>query len=160
MDKRHADIVASVLADNEEVLMENGPTLSYRMRSVVLAKDEAKGKVCVGGLGSLGVGKYWTFLNEGVKTLPGYTTAPSVSYEDDSEATALHESQVCEALALARWRDKVEGRSPPTNIHVRCVNCREPIKGPHKVYFQGGSKSHPVHKGCLVEIKVSRDGGI
>jgi hypothetical protein len=39
-----------------------------------------------------------------------------------------------------------------------CFLCKKPIKG--KVYYQGGSLSHPVHKGCLVVIKRSKDGGI
>jgi hypothetical protein len=39
-----------------------------------------------------------------------------------------------------------------------CCLCKKPIKG--KVYYQGGSRAHPVHKGCLTVIKRSKDGGI
>jgi hypothetical protein len=40
-----------------------------------------------------------------------------------------------------------------------CVLCKKPIKG--RVYLQGGSERHPVHKKCRVVIKRDkRTGGI
>jgi hypothetical protein len=47
---------------------------------------------------------------------------------------------------------------PPARKWPLCRLCRKPIRG--KVYYQGGQKDWPVHKGCLVVIKRSRDGGI
>ncbi len=39
-----------------------------------------------------------------------------------------------------------------------CCWCRKPIKG--VVRLQGGSRAHPCHERCLVEIRRSPDGGI
>ncbi len=51
-----------------------------------------------------------------------------------------------------------EVQRAPEASGVTCVACRKQIFG--TVFFQGGVREYPVHKGCRIEIKASKDGGI
>lgn len=45
--------------------------------------------------------------------------------------------------------------TPQQNEQQSCWLCHKPIKG--RVYYQGGSKAHPSHKGCLVNPAPEED---
>lgn len=40
---------------------------------------------------------------------------------------------------------------PPGRL---CCVCKAPILG--RMYYQGGSRDHPIHKGCRIEIRGPR----
>ena len=51
-----------------------------------------------------------------------------------------------------------EVAAEPTEKRVLCFFCKKAITG--RVYFQGDSAAHPVHKNCRMRIRRSKDGGI
>lgn len=63
----------------------------------------------------------------------------------------LSEAEIEKAVDDVRRRD-AESKRPI------CWLCKKTIKG--VVHFQGGQRTHPCHKRCLVVIKRSSDGGI
>lgn len=76
--------IAERAADNLEAFMEDGPRLSTRIRSWVLAKDPEAGFVLNGGLGAMGVGRMWFPVSDYDREDETYAQAPihEVPWED------------------------------------------------------------------------------
>lgn len=60
--------------------MEQGPRLSTRYSTWVVARDRSKGMVLVGGLGGLGVGEMWFREEARHSEYEGYGEAPEMVY--------------------------------------------------------------------------------
>lgn len=65
--------------NNLDVFMEQGPKLSYRYKTWIVARDRKDGWVLLGGLGGMGVGEMWSKETEFDKNKPGYEDAPERS---------------------------------------------------------------------------------
>jgi hypothetical protein len=63
-------------AENAKTFAEIGPRLSYRYGSYVIARDPERGRILIGGLGSMGMGEMWMTESDGDKSRPGYDEAP------------------------------------------------------------------------------------
>jgi hypothetical protein len=73
------DEVEKAKQNNLDVFLEQGPRLSYRYKTWVVARDRKDGWVLLGGLGGLGVGEMWSKEVEDHKNYPGYEDAPERS---------------------------------------------------------------------------------
>ena len=62
--------------NNLEVFMEQGPGLSTQYLTFIVARDRAKKRVLVGGLGGMGVGEMWFNDDPHFAAKPGYENAP------------------------------------------------------------------------------------
>lgn len=61
--------------NNVEVFLERGPGLDSRYQTWVVARDRARGRALVGGLGGMGVGQMWC-AEDGYQDNPGFEDAP------------------------------------------------------------------------------------
>jgi hypothetical protein len=60
---------------------ERPPRLRYDMETVILGKDTKEGVVLLGGLGCMGVGRMWFYLQSYHLDLVGWNEAPEVEYK-------------------------------------------------------------------------------
>src|SRR5271154_1836715 len=76
------DKIEEAKQNNLDVFMEQGPKLSYRYKTWVVARDRTDGWVLLGGLGGMGVGEMWSKETERDQDRPGYAEAPERSSVD------------------------------------------------------------------------------
>ena len=65
--------------DNLAHFMERGPALSYAYTTYILARDVDGGRVLLGGLGSMGMGRMWVDERPEHRDYPGYSEAATFS---------------------------------------------------------------------------------
>lgn len=68
------------LAENIDDFFENGPRLSYKRNTWILAKSHDGRFVYNGGLGGLGIGEMWCVADETDRDDPEWAIAPTHRY--------------------------------------------------------------------------------
>jgi len=69
-------------SENIQKFIEDGPRLRYDYNQWVEGRDRSKGKVLIGGLGSMGVGRMWFDVREDHRQLPNFDDAPEIACLD------------------------------------------------------------------------------
>jgi hypothetical protein len=74
------DRIEAAKRNNAAVFMERGLGLDARYQTWIAARDRARNRVLLGGLGAMGVGQMWVEERDSHREYPGYDDAP----EEDS----------------------------------------------------------------------------
>lgn len=81
MSMREEEIAARA-EQNLQEYMEHGPGLRYTTRTWIVARDRARKKVLLGGLGCMGCGQMWFDDKERYAADPTYADAPELPCEN------------------------------------------------------------------------------
>lgn len=88
-----------------------------------------------------------------------YPLASNISYEEILDwLESVGANKPTELVKQLEHLKQLSKDSEDKKKQVLCWLCHKPIEG--KVYYQGESYQHPVHKGCRFSVKRSKDGGI
>jgi len=68
--------IGTLQSENFKKFLADGPRLRYDYNVWVVAKDTARNKILLGGLGGCGVGEMWVDMEERHRECPGFDDAP------------------------------------------------------------------------------------